>query len=176
MDIIKLTPPLPKHREAAMELKDEFFDNGESVINGSALLDQMEYDAWLLNTRRNGSPHTVREDWVMASTFFAVRENDCRLIGTIDVRHHIQNDFLSKYGGHIGYSVRPSERRKGYGAKMLGLALSFAGRIGLKRIMLGCYSDNIASIKTIQKHGGFLCEKKPYIDGKSVDIYWITLE
>ena len=175
MDELELVRPMPSYKNSAEGFKQEFYNCGEQVINGSALLDQMEYDEWLENTRRNNSPETVRSDWVVADTFFAVRKNDGRLIGTVDIRHNIDNGFLSKYGGHIGYAVRPSERRRGYATQILKMALAHAKSIGLTRVMLGCYSDNLASIKTIEKCGGVLTETKPYADGKPMNVYWIAL-
>lgn len=175
MDILKLVSPQLQHKEPAEEFKKEFSDSGEHIINGSALFDQMEYSDWLDNTKRNSSPETVRADWVVSSTFFAVRESDGRIVGMIDFRHSIDNDFLSGYGGHIGYSVRLSERRKGYATEMLRQALDFAESIGLSKVMLGCYCNNTASKKTIEKCGGILTETKPYSDGKMMDIYWILI-
>ena len=174
MDELELVRPMPSHKNSAEEFKQEFYNCGEQVINGSAWLDRMEYDEWLENTRRNNSSETVRPDWVVADTFFAVRKNDGRLIGTVDIRHSIDNEFLSEYGGHIGYAVRPSERRKGYATQILKMALKHAKSIGLSRVMLGCYSDNLASIKTIEKCGGVLIETKPYVDGRPMNVYWIA--
>lgn len=173
---IELQIPTQEHRLRAEEFKQEFFDRGESVINGSALLDQMPYSEWLANTGQNRDPKTVREDWVVATTFFAVRACDNKIIGMIDVRHNLDNVFLEKYGGHIGYAVRPDERRKGYATQMLNLALAYAKSLGLTRVMLGCYSSNSASIRTIAKCGGVLTETKPYLDGKPMQIYWIEIE
>ncbi len=173
MDELELVRPTPAHRNGAEEFKREFYSCGEQVINGSALLDQMEYGKWLENIERNSSPETARKDWVVADAFFAVRKSDGRIIGTVDVRHSLDNEFLSKYGGHIGYAVRPSERRKGYAAQILKMALRHAKSIGLSRVMLGCYSDNLASIKTIEKCGGVLAETKPYADGRPMNVYWI---
>lgn len=172
-----LTLELPTilHEQSANEYKQEFFQSGETVINGSALLDQMEYADWLKNTERNSSPATVRPDWVVASTFFAVRKRDGKIIGMIDVRHNLNNSFLAQYGGHIGYSVRPSERRKGYAVQMLKLAIQYARSLSIDKVMLGCHSDNIASQKTILKCGGVLTETKTDADGKPVNVYWITL-
>lgn len=175
MPELELQLPSERHRQRAAEFKQEFFDAGERVINGSALFDQMHYDAWLANTVRNSDPKTVQDDWVVASTFFAVRASDNRIIGMIDVRRSLDSDFLANYGGHIGYAVRPSERRKGYATQMLQLALSYAKTIGLAKVMLGCYSDNAASVKTIKRCGGVLAESKPYLDGKPMQIYWIRL-
>jgi predicted acetyltransferase len=175
MDRIKLVSPSEEHKDAAESYKKEFFDCGEAVINGSALLDQMEYDEWLVNTKRNSNPQTARADWVPASTFFAIRESDSRIIGMIDIRHNLNNEFLAQYGGHIGYSVRPGERRKGYAAKMLQQALDYARCLGLSNVMLGCYSDNLASKKTIETCNSRLTEVKPYLDGRMMNVYWIDL-
>lgn len=175
MDSIKLIFPALEQESAAESFRREFFDHGEAVINGSALFDQMQFAEWLENTQNNSHPDTVRADWVTAHTFFVVRESDEQIIGMIDVRHNLDNEFLAEYGGHIGYSVRPSERRKGYATDMLRKALAFAKQLGLAKVMLGCYSDNLASKKTIEKCGGRLADVKPYLDGKMMDVYWIAL-
>ena len=73
----------------------------------------MEYEEWLKNTISNSHKDTVRRDWGCADIFFAVRKSDQKIIGMIDIRYNLNNIFLKQYGGHIGYSVRPSETRKG---------------------------------------------------------------
>lgn len=172
---IELQFPSIQHKLMAESYKKEFFDYEESVINGSALLDHLEYDQWLENIIMNSQEHTVRSDWVLAHTFFAVRKSDQKIVGMIDVRHSLENEFLRKYGGHIGYSVRPTERRKGYATAMLELALEYEKLFNIDRVMLGCYADNIPSVKTIERCGGILTETKPYADGKPMNIYWISL-
>lgn len=164
-----------KHRDAALAMKREFLDAGETVMNGSALLDQMDYDEWLANCIRNSSPETVRDDWAVASTFFAVRVSDGAIVGMIDVRHSLATDFLQQYGGHIGYCVRPSERRRGYATEMLGLALDKCRELGLSSVRIGCYTSNEASIRTIETNGGILVEEKPYLDGVTMHVYAINL-
>lgn len=176
MEEIELQLPAARHQAAAEEFREAFFRRGERVINGSALLDQMEYGLWLENTRRNRSADTVRDDWVVADTFFAVRLSDGKIVGMVDIRHSLDHDFLRQYGGHIGYAVRPEERRKGYAAAMLRLGLAHARSLGLERVMLGCYADNLPSIRTIEKCGGILAETKPYADGRPMRVYWIALE
>ncbi|NLX76042.1 MAG: GNAT family N-acetyltransferase [Clostridiaceae bacterium] len=172
---LELVRPTSGHKNSADEFKQEFFSCNEKVINGSALLDQLGYDAWLDHITNLRNPETEKNGWVVSDTFFAVRKSDSKIIGIIDIRHNIGDEFLSKYGGHIGYAVRPGERRKGYATQMLKLALEHAKSIGLSRVMLGCYSDNWGSIRTIEKCGGVLTETKPYIDEKPMNIYWIEL-
>ena len=172
---IELQLPTQQHKKLAEEYKQEFFQQHELTINGSALLDQMDYNEWLLNTENNSRSETVRSDWVVATTYFAVRKFDNKIIGMIDIRHSLNNEFLTKYGGHIGYSVRPTERRKGYATEMLKMGLEYAKSLNIKKVMLGCYVDNVPSILTIKKCGGILDETKPYADGKLMNIYWINL-
>lgn len=174
---IILTFPSKEFESQAIEYKQEFFDHGEMIINGSSLWDKTDsYDLWLEQVINNSHKETARPDWVPVSAFFGVRKADGKIIGMIDVRHHIDHPFLGKYGGHIGYSVRPSERKKGCATEMLICALNFCKDLGLEKVMLGCYKDNIASIKTIQRCGG-KCEKELYYtDGKPMLIFWISTE
>lgn len=175
-DVIRLEQAARYHRKAAEEMKQEFFQHGETVINGSALFDQLPFDAWLQNTNRNHHPETVRSDWAVATTFFAVRQSDEKLLGMIDVRHELSVPFLQEYGGHIGYAVRPSERRKGYATLMLKLALGYCRSLGIASAMLGCYTDNEASIRTIERCGGARTQEKVYIDGKPMVLCFVPTD
>jgi len=185
MNELELQLPTLEHKIEAENFKNEFFENQETVINGSALFDQMEYEQWLVHNTNNRQGNTVNSNWVPATTFFAVRKNDLKIIGMIDIRHNLKNEFLAQYGGHIGLSVRPSERKKGYGTEILKMGIEYAKSLGIKKLMLGCFSDNLPSIKTILKCGGKLKETKifsgsqffkiPEKQEKLVNIYWIDL-
>lgn len=175
MDTLKLIVPTKNNKEAALAFRKEHFDHGESVIHGSALFDKIEsYDDWLKHILDSSHEETVRPGWVVASTFFVVRQSDDRIVGMIDVRHRL-NEFLKNYGGHIGYSIRPAERNKGYATQALGKALNYAATIQLSKVMLACYQDNIASRKTIEKCGGILDKEFLDKEGKVIRFYWIAL-
>jgi predicted acetyltransferase len=175
IEIIKLVVPSKEHKNAAIAYRQEHFDFGEDIINGSALFDKIDsYEEWLLYIKKISNKETVQPDWVVSSVFFGIRESDNKIIGIIDIRHYL-NDLLSKYYGHIGYSVRPSERQKGYATQILSLAIDYCKNLKLKRIMLGCYSDNIASIKTITKCKGILERDFLYLDGKPMSVFWVEL-
>ncbi|MDO5438971.1 MAG: GNAT family N-acetyltransferase [Erysipelotrichaceae bacterium] len=109
-------------------------------------------------------------------TFLLIRGNDNRIVGTVNVRWDL-NEAMLRFGGHIGYGIRPSERRKGYNKINLYLALKEAKKIGLDRVMIDCAVSNIASDKTIQDLGGILerCEIDP-VDGELTNVYWINVE
>jgi len=96
-----------------------------------------------------------------------------RLVGVLKLRHYL-NEFLEKHGGHIGYGIRPSERRKGYGDKILQLALPEAKKLGLEKVLLTCNDDNLGSISIIEKSGGIL-QDKIESGGKLTRRYWINL-
>lgn len=173
MSGLRLMKPLKDHEDEANAFKGEFMEYGEKIINGSVLFDKTDsYNLWLARLKENSSADTVQSGWVISSTFFAFLED--RIIGIIDIRHSL-NNFLSQYGGHIGYSIRPSERGKGYATQMLKLGLEHCREIGLSEVMLGCYKDNTASIRTIERNGGLLRRELDYTDGKPMLVYWITL-
>ena len=119
----------------------------------------------------NTSIETVSANWVVTDTFFAVDEKD-QIIGIIDLRHTL-NDFLKNLG-NCGYSVRPSERRKGYATEMLRLLLPIAKDAGMKELHLSVERDNKASIKTIMRNGGKY-ERSFEFEGEQADIYKISL-
>lgn len=97
-----------------------------------------------------------------------------KILGAIDIRHSLDHPNLRNYGWHIGYGIRPSERKKWYATKMLELWLIEARKLWLKKVMLGCFDENIGSIKTIEKNNGKLERYEEY-NGKKARIYWITL-
>ena len=185
MSELELQLPTLQHKIAAENFKSEFLEMQETVIYGSALFDQMEYEQWLTHNTNNRQESTVSIGWVPATTFFAVRKRDLKIVGVIDIRHNLENDFLAEYGGHIGYSVRPGERKKGYATEILKMGIEYAKSLNMEKLMIACFSDNIPSIRTITKCGGVLSETKLYADGqlvnipnseeKLVDIYWIGL-
>lgn len=170
--IIKLIRPAIEHKKEALEFREEFFGAGEKVINGGELLDQTEiYEEWLSSVKLNANPDTVSPEWVLTDTFFAVDEAG-KIIGIIDFRHELKG-FLVDFG-HCGYSVRPSERRKGYATKMLALVIEVARTAKLSSLQLSVERSNTPSIRTITKNGGVL-ERSFDFEGETADVYRIGL-
>ena len=172
MKNIRLIRPALELKEKALAFRQEFFDNNEMVINGSELLDKTEsYEEWIKAVTDNASAETVNPDWVVTDTFFAMDEANT-IVGIIDLRHTL-NDFLKDFG-NCGYSVRPSERRKGYATEMLSQLLTVARNVGLDEIHLSVERDNEPSVKTIIKNGG-VYERSFEFEGEQADIYRIVL-
>lgn len=110
---------------------------------------------------------------VPSTTYFAIRESDNRLVGVIDLRHHINHPILGSWGGHCGYSVRPSERGKGYATEMLRLNVLNAGKMGIEKMLVVCDEDNVASERTILANNGQL-ENIIEVEGCRMKRFWIN--
>ena len=170
--MIKLVRPTLEMKEEALTYRQAHFDAGEHVISGSELLDQTEdYAQWVQDVAANTSPETVNPAWVVTDTFFAVDENDS-IVGIIDLRHTL-NDFLQDFG-NVGYSVKPSERRKGYATEMFRQVREIARQAGMQELHMAVHRDNEPSVKTIVNAGGVVC-RSFIAEEKWADMYRVQL-
>lgn len=115
----------------------------------------------------------VEEGFVENSTYWLVNNNR-KIIGAINIRHRL-NEFYLSYGGQIGYGVRPSERRKGYGKEMLRMGLEICKNMGFEKILICCNANNIGSVKTIIGNGGIL-DSEGMFNGEKIQRFWVTLK
>ena len=169
---LKLVRPTLENKDSAIAFRNEFFDYGEKVINGSEMLDYTDtYEKWLRLVETNTNSKTVNPDWVVTDTFFAVDEAG-KIVGIIDFRHELKG-FLVNFG-HTGYSVRFSERKKGYATQMLSLIMQVAKEAGLDHLQLSVERTNEPSVKTIIKNGGVYVRSFEY-EGETADVYHISL-
>ena len=169
---LHLRQPEASDREQVMAYREEFLAI-DSRMDGTCALDQYDdFDAWLANVRAYSAPETTPAGKVPATQYLALDENE-HLVGMVNLRHCL-NDYLLEFGGHIGYSVRPADRKNGYAIQMLKLALDEAKALGLDRVRIACDRYNIASAKTIQANGGVLDgERYDPQDGTLTQRYWI---
>ena len=178
--VTRKTPPQKLHlrqpeasdREQVMAYREEFLAI-DSRMDGTCALDQYDdFDAWLANVRAYSAPETTPAGKVPATQYLALDENE-HLVGMVNLRHCL-NDYLLEFGGHIGYSVRPADRKNGYAIQMLKLALDEAKALGIDRVRIACDRYNIASAKTIQANGGVLDgERYDPQDSTLTQRYWI---
>ena len=116
----------------------------------------------------------LREGYVPYSTYWLVDEGE--FIGQTNVRHRL-NEHLREVGGHIGYDIRPTKRRKGYGNKILELTLQKAEELGIDKALLTCDTMNEPSRKVIEKNGGVFENRVPNPEtGIDKLRYWIDLK
>lgn len=159
------------HKSAYLEMLADWKQSGEldsGHVSPGALFRGGNYEEFLKIAEDD---LTENHRWVPATLFFLVEKE--RILGGIQIRHSIDLPHLKEFGWHIGYGIRPSERKKWY-ATVLRLGLTEAKKIWLNRVMLGCYDDNIGSYKTIEKNGGIF-ERYTEVDWRKSRVYWINI-
>ena len=172
---MKLILPTEAYAGEYGRYRQEFLDNGDSMDGAGPMRRMPDFHEWLAYTESCRDKKTLPEGKVQATLFLYVRESDDKVVGMIQVRHYF-NEYLEKYAGHIGYSVRPSERRRGYAKRMLHDTLPFCRSIGLEKALISCIDTNEASRRTILANGG-VYESTVYEPEEKVNLerYWITL-
>jgi predicted acetyltransferase len=166
---LSLTEPSLTWQAAFLELAAEFVAANDLRYQ-AAISDFAGYLQYLQQFAQGIDlpPGIVRE-----TTYWGV--DGATIVGTIRLRHEL-NPALEQIGGHIGYAVRPSKRRQGYGTRMLALTLEQARRIGLERVLITCDTDNVGSARIIEKNGGQLLDQiRVAGHDKSASRYWIEL-
>jgi predicted acetyltransferase len=171
-----LTQPSLDDAASVMAYRQVMLANGDILHGCAGLEDTTSYEEWL------DFDHRLRRkfgnDYAPETVFLAIRQDDRKLLGIIDFRNPISEKLL-KFGGHVGYSVLPSERRKGVATEMLRCLLPHCRQAGLNRILLTCAKENIASRNVIVANGGQLENEVPDAIGISrsgiILRFWIPL-
>ncbi len=180
MEKFYLEEPSLKRKEEIIEYVNEF-KKYNSDLNGIGALDKILYKVSFeealeicLNTRNKEYAKKVGRS--QSKTFLLIRKNDNKIVGSINVRWNLSHSML-EFGGHIGYGIRPTERRKGYNKINLYLGLIEAKKLGLDKVMLNCDVENIGSKKTMEALGGKLerTEIDPY-DNILTSVYWFNVD
>ena len=162
---MKLVFPNMLYKEKAVQLIEEFYEYG-SEINGSGGLERYlkdsSYEEWLKKLNADLDMANIPTPRVPGLTYFYVREEDDTIVGMINMRLS-SNDFIKNEVGHIGYCIRPTERRKHYATDMVQSALKVYDTLGMKEIVLTCDKVNLASSGVIKNCGGEL-QREYYSD------------
>lgn len=180
MERFYLEEPSLERKDEIIEYLDEFVKYN-SNINGTGSLDKI-YDGYTfeealercLNMKNEWYAKSINR--VPGKTFLLIRKDDNKIVGTINIRWNLSEKML-KFGGHIGYGIRPTERRKGYNKIQLYLVLLEARKLNLDKVMLDCSVHNLGSDKTIKALGGILerCELDES-DNTMTNVYWINVD
>lgn len=175
MDEFLLIRPSDDYAEQIASYRQEFLLAGDSMDGTGALRKTIDVSEYIKTSIEREKPENVPMDRVPATQFLFIRKSDNRLLGMLQVRHYF-NDYLEKYAGHIGYSVRPSQRRKGYAKEMLRMALPYCKKIGILKVLITCIDGNVGSEKTILANGG-VYESTIHEPNENIDLkrFWIEL-
>ena len=173
---IKLIPPTEEHRQQVEEYKQKFADNPSEIpgvtIHGCGSLGTQSFDEWLAECNDHARGKNLPDGYVPATMFLGIRKVDGKLVGIFQIRHSL-TPHLERIGGHVGYSVAPDERSKGYATQMLMLGLGECRKLGIKKVRVSCVKDNIQSAKVIKKCGGEF-DGDAEFEGKVFERYWIN--
>jgi len=162
--------------EFRKEILEYDMDNEDQFAGCRGLSESDSAETWInmCNLRKNEKTCNEAGTSVPSHTYMAVRKNDNRIVGIIDLRHHINHPILGTWGGHSGYSVRPVERGKGYAKEMLRLNLINAKKLGIDKFLITCSTKNVASRRTILANGG-IYDSTIDVEGVKMERYWITI-
>lgn len=175
MDELMLITPTLEYGKAIMEYKKEFL-NVNSPLNGCGALRRVETpEDFISEVQSDLRRETLKEGRVCATLLLCVRKQDNKIVGMIQIRHYL-NEYLEQFGGHIGYSVRPTERGNGYAKHMLKLALPICKKLGIEKVLITCDEINRASEKTILANGGIYDSTVfSKVEEEYLKRYWINL-
>ena len=172
---MKLVEPTMEYDQQIQAYREDFIKFGWSMDGCGSLRRFEKTQDWIDQVESLKKPETTPANWVSSTQYMYVRESDNKVVGMIQIRHCF-NEFLEKYAGHIGYSVCPGERRKGYATQMLKKVLPDCKALGLDKVLISCVQGNEGSRKTILNNGG-VYESTVYEpkEGVYLERYWIDL-
>ncbi|WP_346869461.1 GNAT family N-acetyltransferase [Clostridium sp. UBA5119] len=170
--MFKLVKPTLSMEKEYVDYITEWEATEEKIVPNAAKRDSMSFKE-LVNKWKEYESESIYEKGLVPSSIYFLMDEDKIIYGAIDIRHEL-NDYLLQYGGHIGYGIRPSHRRKGYASQMLTLALPIVKELGISKALITCDKNNTGSAKTIMNNGGIL--ENEVINGDEItQRYWIEL-
>jgi predicted acetyltransferase len=175
---MQLILPPAKYKDSYLEALDEYFQTDAAdrldilSINPAAL--KKDFQSYVTHLHEESEGKHLPEGYVPQTTYWLVDGDE--FIGRAGIRHTLSPELL-KIGGHIGYDIRPSRRKMGYGKEILKLALPKAKAMGITKALVTCNETNIGSKKIIEANGGIFENREPQGNGLPDKLrYWITLK
>jgi len=159
-------------KEAFIKFNEEFLKEDGSVTPFAAALGDYSFDEFV-EVSENYEKGILPDPAHVPGTTFYLMDKE-KIVGAINIRHSL-NDYLLKFGGHIGYGVVKSERGKGYAKKMLNFGIEFLKELGEERALLTCDKTNPASARVILACGGEF-ENEIESDRRITQRYWINIK
>ena len=153
MEKPRLLAPCTKLERSYRTYVEELQANGEKLIPFPLALPSDNFGELVATLTANARGEKLPDGFVPNSTFWLVACSD--IVAVSNLRHRLVPS-LERRGGHIGYSVRPRCRRRGYGSLVLRLTLQEAGKLGVAKALVTCGKDNVGSAMVIRANGGVL--------------------
>jgi predicted acetyltransferase len=159
LQYVQLVLPATEYKDSFVEAVKEFQAEAESEDRSQRFkklsVPELEsnFGAYVETERSHALGKNLPEGYLPETTYWLV--NHGQFLGRVSIRHRL-TDRLKEIGGHIGYDIRPSRRRQGYGRKILELALPKAKELGLQKVLITCDATNVGSRRIIEENGGVL--------------------
>ncbi|MGX5559870.1 GNAT family N-acetyltransferase [Bacillus thuringiensis] len=170
---VSLLTPTTDLQEEYLDFYNEWKDSGETMIPWVITKNPANFPAMVQELPDAHNGINIPETWVPDSTYWLVTDEN-KIVGAVNIRHSL-TEHLFNAGGHIGYGIRPSERRKGYATKLLKLSLEKTKELNIEKVLVVCDAVNTASEKTILHNGGLRNDDFTEEDGNVVRRYWIEI-
>lgn len=154
--MLTLEYPTLEDREEIIRIINEYYEENADfkTLHGASFYGgTFNFDEWLESSIKYRENNDIPSEHVPASQYLI--KDDGEIVGFVNIRHKL-NDYLRAQGGHIGYSVIPSKRKRGYASFGLKTALKECKKLGIENALVTCDDDNLASYKTIEKCNGVL--------------------
>ncbi|WP_449621883.1 GNAT family N-acetyltransferase [Robertmurraya sp. Marseille-Q9965] len=168
---LRLINPTIELEKEYLSFYQEWLDSGEPMVPWVIQKDPTNFSEMVQFLHNSSMGIGIKEGWVPDSTYWLVDE-DNRIIGVVNIRHQLTEHLLNS-GGHIGYGIRPSERRKGYATTLLALSLEITKELGIRRALVVCDEVNTGSARTIMKNAGIPDSDYIEEDGNVIKRFWI---
>lgn len=149
---IYLAKPDRRYKQSYLSALKEYFS--ENFLNEKLNYYEIEndFDTYIKKIENWENGVDLPDSFSPQSERWLVKGNE--YFGTLKIRHKLCNETLKRVGGHIGYFIRPSRRKMGYGNLILSLGLVEAKKIGLEKVLIICDESNIGSKNIIVNNGG----------------------
>lgn len=171
-DGLFLVKPSIDFQNEYLDMIIEWKKYSEEMIPWSLNFDTSKFQLMIKKLEGYSKGKGMQDGFVECSTYWLINEKN-KLLGAIDIRHRLNANLLYR-GGHIGYGIRPSERRKGYATAMLREAVKVCKSMNIPRVLITCSKDNLGSAGTIVNNGGIL-DSEDTDNGELFQRYWIEL-
>ncbi|MCA0970199.1 GNAT family N-acetyltransferase [Halobacillus litoralis] len=168
----KLVAPSMEWKDAYLDFYREWKHSGETMVPWVIEKDPKDFEEMIQYLENHAEGLHLPEGFVPDSTYWFVNPSD-NIVGAVNIRHDL-TEALRNGGGHIGYGIRPTERRKGYATELLRQSVQKACEIGIKQVLVVCDETNLGSMKTILNNGGIIDHDFIEEDGNVVKRFWIA--
>jgi predicted acetyltransferase len=171
---LRLTKPSMDLEDEYLSFYKEWIDTGEDMYPWVIEKDPSNFMEMVQFLTDNENGKNLPNGWVPDSTYWLINE-DKRILGVVNIRHQL-SVYLLSCGGHIGYGIRPSERRKGFATELLALSLQKAKELSISKALIICDQTNMGSVRTIIKNGGIPDTDFIEDDGSVMKRFWIEIK